>query len=194
MARLKLGVLGSGRGSNFRAIQDQIERGGLPAEVLIVISDVEVAGILEIARRHGIKATYVAPGRFLTKLEPESEKKIVALLKAEKIDFVVLAGFMRMLKTPMLNAFPGRIINIHPSLLPRFPGLEAWRQALEAGETATGCTVHFVDAGMDSGPIILQREVPIMPDDTPASLHARIQQVEHMLYPEAIRKLSGDLR
>lgn len=194
MARLKLGVLGSGKGSNFRAIQEQIEHGGLPAQVRIVISDVEDAGILEIARRHGIKAVYVAPGRFLTKLEPESEEEIVSLLKNEEIDFVVLAGFMRMLKAPTLDAFPNRIINIHPSLLPRFPGLEAWRQALEAGETATGCTVHFVDAGMDSGAIILQRKVPIMPDDTPQTLHVRIQQVEHVLYSQAIRQLAGELK
>src|SRR5437868_2939371 len=118
--RLKLGVLGSGKGSNFRAIQEAIERGGLAAEVRVVISDVETSGILELARRRGSRAEFVAPGKFRTKLEPEIEQKIVDILKTESVDLVVLAGYMRMLKAPMLDAFPRRIINIHPSLLPQF--------------------------------------------------------------------------
>lgn len=185
---LRLGVLGSGKGSNFRAIADAIENGALDAEVRIVISDVEGAGILELARHRGLRAEFVAPGKFRTKLEPDAEQKIVELLQSEAVELVVLAGFMRMLKAPMLEAFPRRIINIHPSLLPQFSGLEAWSQALVAGVPKTGCTVHYVDAGMDTGEIIAQREVPVLPGDTPESLHARIQIAEHEIYPEAIRR------
>src|SRR5437763_4983703 len=188
MSKLKLGVLGSGKGSNFRSIADAIEIVSLDAEVRIVISDVEDAGILDLARHRGLRAEFVAPGKFRTKLEPEAEQKIVELLKSENVELVVLAGFMRMLKAPLLEAFPHRIINIHPSLLPQFPGLEAWSQALAAGVPKTGCTVHYVDAGMDTGDIIAQREVPVLPGDTPESLHARIQVAEHELYPEAIRQ------
>ena len=190
MARLKLGVLGSGKGSNFRAICDAIDQGSLDAEVAIVISDVEESGILQFARTRGLKAVHVPPGRFRTKLEPEIEEAIVRLLQDSGVELVVLAGFMRMLKTPMLNAFPRRIINIHPSLLPQFPGLEAWKQALLAGATGTGCTVHYVDDGMDSGEILGRREVPVLPGDTPESLHARIQIAEHELYPEVIGRFA----
>ncbi len=189
MKTLRLGVLGSGKGSNFRAIQDAIETGSLNARVCIVISDVETAGILELARSRGIKAVFVPPGKFRTKLEPEIEARIVALLRMEQVDYVVLAGYMRMVKAPLLESFPRRIINIHPSLLPKFPGIEAWKQALAAGESRTGCTVHFVDAGMDSGEIIAQSEVPILPGDTPGTLHARIQMAEHALYPQVIARL-----
>jgi phosphoribosylglycinamide formyltransferase 1 len=113
------------------------------------------------------------------------------MLKAAELELVVLAGFMRVLKEPMLNAFPRRIINLHPSLLPKFPGLEAWKQALAAGEKLTGCTVHYVDAGVDSGEIIAQRKVPILPNDTPDSLHHRIQIAERELYPEVIGRFCG---
>jgi phosphoribosylglycinamide formyltransferase-1 len=109
------------------------------------------------------------------------------------VDLVCLAGFMRMIKSPFLDAFPGRIINIHPSLLPAFPGLEAWKQALDAGVAETGCTVHYVDAGMDSGEIILQAAVPVLPDDTATILHARIQQQEHRIYPQAVNKLAATI-
>jgi len=187
MKKLILGVLGSGKGSNYRAIQEAIDRGELNAEVRVVISDFENAGILDIARDRGIRAEYVAPGKFRTKLEPEAEAKVVELLKAEQVDLVVLAGYMRLVKEPLLEAFPRQIINIHPALLPKFPGLESWKQALTAGETKSGCTVHYVDAGMDTGEIIAQREVPILLDDTAESLHARIQVAEHQLYPEVIR-------
>lgn len=187
---LKLGVLGSGKGSNFRAISEAIERGEIDAEVVIVISDVEDAGILQLARHRGIRAEYVAPGRFRTKLEPEAEARMVELLREAGAELIVLAGYMRMIKEPLLAAFPQRMVNIHPSLLPRFPGLEAWTQAHAAGVPETGCTVHWVDAGMDTGPIIAQRNVPVMPDDTPESLHARIQVAEHALYPEVIGELA----
>ena len=191
MAKLKLGVLGSGKGSNYRAIQDAIEAGTVDAEVVLVLSDVENAGILDLARSRGVKARFIPPGRFRTKLEPDIEVLYAAALRDAGVDLVVLAGYMRLLKSPMLEAFPQRIVNIHPSLLPKFPGIESWKQALEAGETVTGVTVHYVDAGMDTGPIIAQREVPVMPDDTPETLHARIQVAEHAIYPEVIRTLAA---
>ena len=188
---LKLGVLGSGKGSNFRAIAEAIERGELNAEVRIVISDVASAGILELARVRGLRAEFVEPGRFKTKLEPEAELRVVELLKGEGVEWVVLAGYMRMIKPPLLAAFPRRIINIHPSLLPAFPGLEAWKQALAAGVHETGCTVHYVDAGMDTGEIIAQRAVPVLAGDTAETLHARIQIAEHALYPAVLRAVGS---
>lgn len=190
MEKLKLGILGSGKGSNFRAIADAISSGGLNAETRIVISDVEDAGILALARERKIRAEYVAPGRFKTKLEPEAEQRVVALLQEAGVELVVLAGWMRMIKAPLLDAFRRRIINIHPSLLPAFPGLEAWKQALAAGATEAGCTVHYVDSGMDSGEIIAQSAVPVFPSDTPEQLHARIQVAEHRLYPAVIAELA----
>ena len=189
-APLRIGVLGSGKGSNFRAIDDAITRGELNADVRIVVSDVENAGILDLARSRGIHAEYLAPGRFRTRLEPEAEQRLVDLLRTADVEYVVLAGYMRMIKAPLLEAFPNRIINIHPSLLPQFPGLEAWTQALAAGVPETGCTVHWVDAGMDTGPIIAQARVPVLPGDTAETLHARIQEQEHRLYPEVLRKLA----
>ena len=188
---LKLGILGSGKGSNFRAIADAIARGGVNAEVRIVISDVESAGILKLARERGYRAEFLAPGKFKTKLEPEAELRLVGLLKEAGIEWVVLAGYMRMIKAPLLDAFPRRIINIHPSLLPAFPGLEAWKQALASGATESGCTVHYVDAGMDTGEIIAQRAVPILKGDTAETLHARIQIAEHALYPEVLARLAA---
>ncbi len=190
MPRLKLGILGSGKGSNFRAIADAIARGELDAEVRIVISDVEDAGILTLARERGCRAEFLAPGRFKTKLEPEAEERLVSLLKDAGVEWLVLAGYMRMIKTPLLDVFPRRIINIHPSLLPAFPGLAAWEQAVETKATKSGCTVHFVDAGMDTGEILAQAEVPVRADDTSASLHARIQIEEHRLYPAVLRRIA----
>jgi phosphoribosylglycinamide formyltransferase-1 len=192
MARLKLGVLGSGKGSNFRAIADAIARGELDAEVRIVISDLEDAGILALARERGIRAEFVHPGRFKTKMEPEREQALASLLMEAGVEWVVLAGYMRMVKAPLLRAFPRRIINIHPSLLPAFPGLEAWKQAVEAGAVKSGCTMHFVDEGMDTGEIIARAEVPVLPNDTPESLHARIQVEEHKLYPAVLRIIAAD--
>lgn len=190
MAALKLGVLGSGKGSNFRAIADAIRRGELDAEVCIVISDIENAGILALARERGIRAEYLSPGRFKTKLEPDAEQRLVEMLKQAGVEFVVLAGYMRMIKSPLLDAFPRRIINIHPSLLPAFPGLEAWKQAVAASAPKSGCTVHYVDSGMDTGEIIAQAEVPVLPGDTAGTLHARIQVEEHRLYPAVLARLA----
>jgi phosphoribosylglycinamide formyltransferase-1 len=190
-APLTLGVLGSGRGTNLRAIFQEIAAGRLDARVAVVVSDVENAPILKLADEQRVPAVYLPPGRFKTKLEPVCEELLVQTLQNRGVELVVLAGFMRLLKAPMIDAFPRRIINIHPSLLPKYPGLEAWRQALEAGETEAGCTVHFVDQGMDTGPIIAQGRVPILSDDTPESLHARIQQAEHSLYPEVLGRFAA---
>lgn len=186
MKKLGLGILGSGRGSNCRAILEQIRAGKLDAEARLVVADTFEAGLLDIAREHGVPNVYLPPGKFRTRLEPNVEMELVRLLQDAGVELVVLAGFMRVLKEPMLAAFPRRIINIHPSLLPKFPGVESWKQALVAGEKITGCSVHFVDAGIDSGEIIAQRTVPVLPGDTPESLHARIQTAEHALYPEVI--------
>ena len=189
MKRLQLGMLGSGKGSNCRAILENIRNGTLSAEARVVISDVLDAPILEIAREFSVPNAYLPPGQFRTRLEPTVEAELVQMLRDAEVELVALAGFMRVLKAPMLEAFPRRIINIHPSLLPKFPGLEAWKQALAAGDAVTGCTVHFVDEKIDHGDIIAQREVPILPNDTPEMLHARIQVAEHQLYPEVIGKL-----
>ena len=191
MNRLRIAILGSGKGSNCRAILDRIREGKLLADVRLVISEHFDAGILDIAREFGIPNAFLPPGPFRTRLSPESEANLVQMLREADVELVVLAGFMRVLKTPMLEAFPQRIINIHPSLLPKFPGLEAWKQALAAGERKTGCTVHYVDASIDGGEIIAQREVPILPNDTAESLHARIQVAEREIYPEAIGRFSG---
>jgi phosphoribosylglycinamide formyltransferase-1 len=195
MKRVPLGILGSGKGSNCRAILESIKSGALAAEVRVVISDVFDAPILDIAREFSVPNAYLPPGRFHTRLEPQAEADLLRMLREAGVELVVLAGFMRILKSPMLEAFTRRVVNIHPSLLPRFPGLEAWKQALVAGEKMTGCTVHYVDEQIDHGDIIAQSEVPILPNDTPESLHARIQIAEHELYPTAIgqicRKLSG---
>lgn len=191
MQKMRLGVLGSGKGSNFRAVLAAIQEGRLDAEVVLVISDVPGAGILQFAQDAGIPCATVTDPRFKTRLSPEVEAEQVALLQKAGVDLVVLAGYMRMIKAPMLEAFPRRIINIHPSLLPQFPGLESWRQALEAGAKTAGCTVHYVDSGMDTGEIIAQAEVPVLPDDTAESLHARIQVEEHRIYPEVIARFAA---
>jgi phosphoribosylglycinamide formyltransferase 1 len=182
----RLGVLGSGAGSNFAAIAEGCADGRIPAQVAIVLSDVAAAGILERARQRGLPARHIAPGSFRTKLDEPAERAFVEALRDAKVDLIVLAGFMRVLKGDFLRAFEGRIVNIHPSLLPSFPGLEAWKQALDHGVKVTGCTVHFVDAGVDSGPIIGQQTVPVLDDDTPATLHERIHAAEHELYPRCV--------
>src|SRR5229473_2550245 len=186
---IKIGILGSGKGSNCRAILQSIRDGRLRAKVAVVISDVLDAPILEIAREFGVANAYLPPGHFRTRLEPKVEAQLVEMLQDAEVQIVVLAGFMRVLKEQMLAAFPRRIVNIHPSLLPKFPGLEAWKQALEAGEIVTGCTVHYVDEKIDHGDIIAQREVPILPNDSAESLHTRIRIAEHELYPAVIAKL-----
>jgi phosphoribosylglycinamide formyltransferase-1 len=193
MRLVQLGILGSGKGSNCRAILESIRSGALVAEVRVVISDVFDAPILDIAREFSIPNAYLPPGGFRTRLEPQAEVDLVRMLRDAGVELVVLAGFMRVLKAPMLNAFPRRIVNVHPSLLPKFPGLEAWRQALEAGETLTGCTVHYVDEEIDHGDVIAQHEVPILAGDTPERLHARIQIAEHELYPAVIGQVCRQL-
>jgi phosphoribosylglycinamide formyltransferase-1 len=188
---LRLGILGSGKGSNCRAILENIRNERLPARVCVVISDVFDAPILDIAREFSVPNVYLPPGQFRTRLDLEAETELVRTLRDAEVELVVLAGFMRVLKAPTLEAFPRRIINIHPSLLPKFPGLEAWKQALAAGETITGCTVHYIDEKIDHGDIIARREVPILPNDSAETLHARIQIAEHDLYPEVIAELCG---
>jgi len=189
---LGLGILGSGKGSNCRAILESIRAGALPAQARVVISDVFDATILEIAREFSVPNVYLPPGQFRTRLEPNAEAELVRTLHEANVDLVVLAGFMRVLKSTILEAYPRRIINIHPSLLPKFPGLEAWKQALAAGESVTGCTVHYVDEKIDHGNIIAQRQVPVLPNDSAESLHARIQIAEHELYPAAIAQLCAE--
>ncbi|HWD91858.1 MAG TPA: phosphoribosylglycinamide formyltransferase [Verrucomicrobiae bacterium] len=190
----RIGVLGSGKGSNFLAIADACAAGTIPATIALVLSDVETAGILAHARQRNIPARFIAPGKFRTKLDEDAERGYIQAMLDARVDLIVLAGFMRVLKGDFLRAFEGRIVNIHPSLLPAFPGLEAWRQALEAGVKATGCTVHFVDAGVDSGPIIGQQTVPVLDDDIAETLHQRIHVAEHNLYPQCVAALArGDI-
>lgn len=186
--KVKLGVLGSGKGSNFVALADACAKS--PYEIAIVISDVENAGILDRARERQIASRFISPGKFRTKLDDEAERAYVSALQEAKVDLVVLAGFMRILKGEFLRAFERRVVNIHPALLPAFPGLEAWKQALEYGVKVTGCTVHLVDQGIDTGPILAQQTVPIRDDDTPDTLHARIQEAEHTLLPATIAALA----
>ena len=169
--------------------------GNVPATVSLVLSDAAEAGILERARERHIPARFIPPGKFRTKLDEEAERLWIEALREAAVDLVVLAGFMRVLKGEFLRAFEGRIVNIHPSLLPSFPGLEAWRQALDYGVKVTGCTVHFVDAGVDSGPIIGQQTVPVLDDDTAQTLHQRIHAAEHELYPKCVAAIArGDIQ
>jgi len=188
--KFRIGVLGSGKGSNFVAIADAVSAGQISAEIALVLSDVENAGILERAKERDLPAQFIPPGKFRTKLDEDAERAFVDGLNAAHVDLIVLAGFMRVLKGDFLRAFEGRIVNIHPSLLPSFPGLEAWKQALDHGVKFTGCTVHFVDAGVDSGAIIGQQTVPVLDDDTPESLHQRIHAAEHELYPRCVAAIA----
>ena len=188
--KFRLGVLGSGKGSNFTAIADGCIAGVISAEVGMVLSDVQSAPILERAKERSVPARFIPPGNFRTKLDEEAERAFIAALVEAKVDLVVLAGFMRVLKGEFLRAFEGKIVNIHPSLLPSFPGLEAWKQALDHGVKVTGCTVHFVDAGVDAGPIIAQKAVPVLDDDNPETLHQRIHAAEYELYPKCIAAIA----
>lgn len=187
---LAVAIIGSGKGSNAQAIIDAIAAGGLNARVVCVLSDVADAFILERARRQGIPAEFVSAAPFKTKLEGDAEQRYLAALRRYGAEAIALAGFMRIIKRGLLEAFPHRILNIHPALLPAFPGMESWRQALDYGVKVAGCTVHFVDAGTDTGPIILQKTVPVLEGDTPATLHARIQEQEHLAFPEALQLLA----
>ena len=180
----RIGVLLSGRGSNFEALADSVAAGRIPnAEIAVVISNREGAPGIERAATRGIPAKII-PSKGL---EREAfDKQVAAVLQEYKVDLVCLAGYMRLLSPFFVAAYRGRILNIHPSLLPSFPGLEAQRQALEFGARFSGCTVHFVDENLDAGPIILQAVVPILDDDTPESLAARILKEEHRIYTEAV--------
>lgn len=189
----KLGVLGSGSGSNCQAIFDAIDAGELAAEVVLVMSDQPQAYLLERAKARGIAAEVIDCRGKKSAFPEDAQRETAERLRAAGIDFVCLAGFMRLVKAPLLEAFPQRILNIHPSLLPAFPGLEAWKQAWEAKVPQAGCTVHWVDAGMDTGEVIVQKAVPVLSDDTPESLHARIQVAEHQAYPEALNVIFSKL-
>ena len=172
------------------AIADACAAGKIQAEVATVISDVEAAGILDRARERSLHAQFIAPGKFRTKLDDDAERAFIDALKSKNVDLVVLAGFMRILKGEFLRVFEHRVVNIHPSLLPAFPGLEAWKQALDYGVKVTGCTVHFVDQGVDTGPIIGQQTVGVEAGDTSETLHARVQEAERQLYPRCVAALA----
>lgn len=187
MKKIRVGILVSGRGSNMEAIIRNAKEGKIDAEVVIVLSDNPDAPAIEKAKKLGIEARYVYPGPKKTYMTPDREEEYVKILKDKGVELVCLAGFMRVLKKTFLQAFPGRIMNIHPSLLPAFPGLDAQKQAWEYGVKISGCTVHFVDEGIDTGPIILQRCVPVLEDDTPETLADRILKEEHKIYSEAIQ-------
>lgn len=185
--RLRLGVLASGRGSNLQAILDAIARGELAADLRVVVSDQPDAEALARARSRGVETVVLPPGRFRTRLEDAAEAELVRILRTRDVELVVLAGFMRVLHDTFLGAFADAIINIHPSLLPAFPGLDAQRQALDFGVKIAGCTVHFVDpGGVDQGAIIGQRAVPVFPEDTRDLLATRILAEEHRLLVEVI--------
>lgn len=186
MRTARLCVMGSGRGSNYAALAEAIKRGELHACIALVLSDVQDSGILSLARANGHEARFIPPGSKRTVLSPEAEQDFVAAAQNSGADLIVLAGFMRVLKPGFLQHFPRRVINIHPSLLPQFPGLRAWEQALSAGVSETGCTVHLVDEGIDTGPVLAQARVPVLPGDTPETLHKRIQKEEHRILPVAI--------
>jgi len=188
----RLGILISGRGSNFEAIADNVAAGSIAAEIAVVISSRPSAAGLEAARRRGLEAASI-PSRGADR--EIYDGLLIDELRRRRVDLVCLAGFMRLLSSRFIREFPGRILNIHPSLLPAFPGLDAQRQALEHGVRISGCTVHFVDEQLDAGPIILQAAVPVHDDDDVAALSARILAEEHRIYSEAIRiVLSGRYR
>jgi phosphoribosylglycinamide formyltransferase-1 len=186
-SRVVLGVLASGRGTNLQSIIDAIADGRLNAKLAVVISDNQEARALERAREAKVEALHIPPGRYKTKLEPEIEAAYARALKERDVELVLLAGFMRVLHSGFLDAFPDRILNIHPSLLPSFPGLGAQQQALEHGVKIAGCTVHVVNSMVDGGPIVLQACVPVLQDDTADTLADRILREEHRIYVEAVR-------
>lgn len=185
---LKIAVLASGSGSNLQAIIDEIKSGLLPAELVLVLSDKPQAYALQRAEAAGVPTKVLLPADFATREDYDAE--LVRLLKASGAEAVALAGYMRLVTPVLLQAFPQRVLNIHPALLPSFPGLHGQRQAFEYGVKVAGCTVHFVDEGMDSGPIILQAPVPVLEDDDADRLAARILEQEHVIYPLALRLLA----
>lgn len=184
--RVRLGVLGSGAGTNYTALAVAIDRGELEAEIVIVISDVADAPILTKSRERETPAVFIDPGPWKTKMSDTAQVEMARRLVEAGVEFVICAGFMRRLKDPVLHAFPNRILNIHPSLLPQFPGRDAVGQALAAGATETGCTVHLVNEEIDSGDILAQQRVAVRPGDTYALLLDRVNAAEHRLYPRTI--------
>ncbi|WP_372846275.1 phosphoribosylglycinamide formyltransferase [Pontiella sp.] len=184
---LKLAIFGSGSGTNCQAIIDAIEAGTLEAEIKCVLADSEDAFILERARKHNIPAIYFDCAPFKTKLDGEAEQNVLRILEAHGVNFIALAGFMRIVKDGLLKAYEGRMINIHPSLLPSFPGLDGGKQAFDYGVKFTGCTVHFVDAGVDTGAIINQKCIAIENDDTLETMMTKLHDQEHIAYPEALQ-------
>ncbi|CAN5768750.1 hypothetical protein BH11VER1_BH11VER1_10230 [soil metagenome] len=185
-SKLRLGVLGSGHGSNFEAIQQAITIGSLDAEISVVISDVASSRILERAESLGVPAVFVDPGSNPNKLPASAQKEICDHLRRHNVQVVVLAGFMRLVKEPILSEYRNRIVNIHPSLLPKHKGRDAWKLALAAGDTEAGCTVHLVNEDLDGGEILAQKAVPILAGDTEDSLYQRVQEAEHQLYPQVL--------
>jgi phosphoribosylglycinamide formyltransferase-1 len=185
MKKIKLAVLVSGRGSNLQAIIDNIEKGSLSAEIAVVISDQADAYALDRARKHKIPAVHVDAKKYGTK--DAYDAALVEELRKRKVDLVCLAGFMRIIMPVLIKAFPNRIMNIHPALLPAFPGLHVQKKAINHGVKFSGCTVHFVDEGMDTGPIIIQAVVPVLDNDTEDILAERILKQEHRIYSRAIR-------
>ena len=193
--KTKLAVLGSGKGSNFVSLAKACADGSLRAQIVLVASDVAAAGILERAMEFGLPARFIEPGKFRTKLNESAEASYVDALRQSGAEWIALAGFMRILKGDFLRAFEKKVVNIHPSLLPAFPGLEAWKQAHDYGVKTTGCTVHMVDRGIDTGSILAQGVVPVLEADTATTLHQRIQQEEHKLYPRTLARLfNGEIR
>jgi len=188
MKTLKIGVLASGRGSNFQAIIDSIETGYIHAEINLLVTDNPEAFSIERAKRHGIAYLIMSPGNYGSR--DEYFRDIASELKKRGIELVILAGFMRIVGKPLLDAYPNRVMNIHPALLPSFPGLHGQKQANDYGVKISGCTVHFVDEGMDTGPIIIQAAVPVKDDDTEETLSGRILDLEHKIFPEAIKIFS----
>lgn len=184
--KLRIGVLGSGHGSNFEAIQRAITNGSLDAEISVVISDVASSRILARASALGVPAVFVDPGSHPNKLPASAQKEICDHLQRHQVQVVVLAGFMRLLKEPILSEYRNRIVNIHPSLLPKYKGRNAWEQALEAGDTEAGCTVHLVNEDLDGGKILAQKAVPILAGDTSETLYQRVQEMEHLLLPQVL--------
>lgn len=190
MSNLRLGVLASGRGSNFQSIIDAINSRRLMAEIAVLITDNTSAFAIERAKKHGIEYLVIRPKEYAKR--DDFFIKIAEELKKRDVGLVVLAGFMRIVGKPLIDAFPGMIMNIHPALLPSFPGLHGQKQAIEYGVKISGCTVHFVDEGIDTGPVIIQAAVPVFQDDTEETLSERILKLEHSIYPEAIRLFSEE--
>jgi len=187
---LKIGVLASGRGSNFQSIINAVSSGRLKVDITVLITDNASAFSIERAKKHGISYIIMEPREYRSRDIFFTE--IAGALKKRGVGLVVLAGFMRIVGKPLIDAFPNRIMNIHPALLPSFPGLNGQMQALDYHVKISGCTVHFVDEGMDTGPIIIQAAVPVLQDDTEKTLSERILALEHQIYPEAIRLFSED--